>query len=92
MPDYNYTVNVAVGHDSLIAVLMLDTVLLCGNSGYDFEDSEPEYHSKEDYLLAQDLFDDVETRLKKIASTDVKYIIVAGHFPVKHNKQNIFFQ
>ena len=84
MPDYNYTVNVEInnGSNSLVSILMIDTVLLCGNSGYDFENQQPHYSSIYEKKIATAYFKWIEEELQKIAQTSVKYIIVAGHFPV----------
>lgn len=84
MPDYNYTLNVQInnGTDDLVDILMIDTVLLCGNSGYDIELKQPIFGSKFEKEFSQVYLKSIEDQLAKIAATNVPYILVAGHFPV----------
>jgi tartrate-resistant acid phosphatase type 5 len=84
MPDYNYTLNVQIndGADDLVGILMIDTVLLCGNSGYDFEYLQPMFSTIHEKRFSSIYLRSIEDQLQKIASTSVPYILVAGHFPV----------
>lgn len=84
MPDYNYTVNVKLEsrNENLISILMIDTVLLCGNTGYDNEYDQPRFNSIHEEILSRYYFQSLEDELKRISSTNVSYILVAGHFPV----------
>ena len=61
---------------------MIDTVLLCGNSGYDWSFEQPRFEGKYEAIFANMYFDWLEDHLSKIANTSIPYIIVAGHFPV----------
>lgn len=84
LPDYNYTVNVKIdnGTRDLIHIIMLDTVMMCGNSGYDVELKQPRMYTLNERLKAQDYFNSLEQHLASIADSPIPYIIVAGHFPV----------
>jgi tartrate-resistant acid phosphatase type 5 len=83
LPSFNYTVDVKPKQspDDLISIMMIDTVIMCGNSPYEGV-GDPKFGSIEEKLLADDYFKDFEERLKAIAQTRVPYILVAGHFPV----------
>lgn len=61
--------------------MMIDTVIMCGNSPYEGS-GEPKFQSYEEERVGADYFYDFEQRLSYIASTSVPYILVAGHFPV----------
>ena len=62
---------------------MLDTILMCGNTGYDWEtDKKPQFNSLKERFISQKYFEAVEVKLKSIAESDIPYVIVAGHFPV----------
>lgn len=85
LPSYNYTIDVKTsqGAIDLASILMIDTVLLCGNSGLDWElDKKPRFYSLNEKIRANMYLQSIEDELKRIASTDVPYIFVAGHFPV----------
>jgi tartrate-resistant acid phosphatase type 5 len=63
--------------------MMIDTVLMCGNTGYDWQThAPPQLNSIWERLLADIYFKGFEDKLKQVASTNVPYIVVAGHFPV----------
>jgi tartrate-resistant acid phosphatase type 5 len=82
MPSYNYTISIKTSSgDELASLMMIDTVIMCGNSPYSGVGA-PKYASIEAHLLADDYFKDFEIRLAEIAATQVPYILVAGHFPV----------
>lgn len=62
---------------------MIDTVLLCGNSGFDWEvDKQPRFKSIREKILSNAYLEAIEKELKRVSKTDVPYIIVSGHFPV----------
>lgn len=85
MPDFNYTINIQInnGSFSLVDILVIDTVLLCGNTGYDDSDfSQPKFQTIYEKKFASLYLESIEDQLEKIAKTNVPYIIVAGHFPV----------
>ena len=83
IPSYNYTIDVDTknGKETLISILMIDTVLMCGNSPYEGP-GQPMFASLEAKHAAADYWSDFEQRLATIASSSVPYIIVSGHFPV----------
>lgn len=83
LPSFNYTIDAKINHgqDELVKIIMLDTILMCGNSGFDWElDQSPRFRSYEHELAANDYFVWLEDEL--IASESYPYVIVAGHFPV----------
>jgi tartrate-resistant acid phosphatase type 5 len=60
---------------------MIDTILMCGNSGMDWEtDKAPKFKSFHEAARAESYWQWLEEEL--IASQDYPYVIVAGHFPV----------
>lgn len=66
---------------------MIDTVILCGNSGYDVDishkaDSKPMFRSLKERLFAQEYLKSIEDKIREIGESDVPYFLVAGHFPV----------
>uniref|UniRef100_UPI00398F811D tartrate-resistant acid phosphatase type 5-like isoform X2 n=1 Tax=Pristiophorus japonicus TaxID=55135 RepID=UPI00398F811D len=76
-PHYYYDLNFTMaGSNTTVTILMLDTVLLCGNSD-DFEGREPE--APKDYSVANTQLEWVREKLKNSRSD---FLIVAGHYPV----------
>jgi tartrate-resistant acid phosphatase type 5 len=76
-PDYNYSVTLWDDeHDMDVQVVMVDTVILCGDSD-DADVVQPAGPS--DHLLAQSHFDWLEDQLK---SSTAAWLIVMGHYPV----------
>jgi len=66
---------------------MIDTVILCGNSGYDVDiddkaHSKPTFQSLKEKLFALAYLKSLEEKIKEIGESDVPYFLVAGHFPV----------
>jgi hypothetical protein len=67
---------------------MIDTVILCGNSGYDVDidhnadSSKPKFQTLKEKLLARAYLNSIEDKIKEIGESDVPYFLVAGHFPV----------
>ncbi|XP_032906696.1 tartrate-resistant acid phosphatase type 5 isoform X3 [Amblyraja radiata] len=76
-PHYYYDLNFTIaGTNITITILMLDTVLLCGNSD-DFLGTEPE--GPKDYNVASTQLKWIQDKLKASRSD---FLIVAGHYPV----------
>lgn len=85
MPSYNYTIDVKLNNadnKTFVRFIMIDTVTMCGNNGYDWETRPPVFASKEDMLKSQAYFDGIEEELQKLETEYVPYVIVSGHFPV----------
>ncbi|XP_066912316.1 tartrate-resistant acid phosphatase type 5-like [Clytia hemisphaerica] len=59
-------------------LIMIDTVVLCGNTDSDFDAMPP--NGPEGWVLAEEQWAWLETELK--ASSDFDYLLVGGHFPV----------
>jgi tartrate-resistant acid phosphatase type 5 len=70
------------GTQDLIHVLMLDTVLLCGNTASDFGLFGSQYETQYSDTTTNNYFENIEKKLEQISNTPVPYIIVAGHYPV----------
>lgn len=83
MPSFNYTVDVEInnGEEKLMTLMMVDTVLLCGN-GDDGRGEQPRFETVEDELRSADYFSDFEKRLASVSASPVPYIIVSGHHEV----------
>lgn len=81
MPDYNYTVSINTNAEKLIKLLVIDTVLLCGNSGYDWNINQIS-QTPEEKIKASVYLKWIESKLKQISAENYRYVIVAGHFPV----------
>ncbi|XP_038640867.1 tartrate-resistant acid phosphatase type 5-like isoform X1 [Scyliorhinus canicula] len=76
-PYYYYDLNFTIADsNTTVTILMLDTVLLCGNSD-DFQGKEPE--APKDYMVANTQLEWVRAKLKNSRSD---FLIVAGHYPV----------
>ena len=66
-----------------MTIMMIDTVTLCGNTGYDWEtDKIPRFNSLRDQLFAQEYFEAIEKKIIEIGQSEVPYFLVSGHFPV----------
>ena len=64
-------------------MIVVDTVLMCGNSGFDDDiDSAPQFKRRIDRVRASLYFKSLEETLKSISMNRIPYVIVAGHFPV----------
>jgi tartrate-resistant acid phosphatase type 5 len=89
-PSFNYTIDVKTnnGKTDLITVLMIDTILLCGNSGYDVdvadspEEGVPTFYSLKEKIFAQEYLKSIENKIREIGESDVPYFLVGGHYPV----------
>ena len=85
MPDYNYTVTVNTnnGANKFIKFLMIDTILLCGNSGSDWSGKDVfKFTTKKEKLKSKVYFRWIKNELKKASMENFTYLFVAGHFPV----------
>lgn len=77
-PDFYYTKSWTIpGSDETLQLVLLDTVLLCGNSGYDHSHEQPE--GPESIEDAEAQWDWLEATLR---SSTAHYLIVGGHYPV----------
>lgn len=76
-PYYYYTTNYDIPGGKSLDIVMLDTVLLCGNTKYDSEHDQP--IGPEDVFLAESQWAWIEQQLE---SSKANYLLVAGHFPV----------
>ncbi|XP_046717235.1 tartrate-resistant acid phosphatase type 5a [Silurus meridionalis] len=76
-PYYYYELNFDIPHtDATLQVLMLDTVLLCGNTD-DFQDGKPS--GPESSVLANRQLLWLQERMH---SSTADFLLVAGHYPV----------
>ncbi|XP_061087366.1 tartrate-resistant acid phosphatase type 5a [Conger conger] len=76
-PNYYYELNVRIPRsDSILTILMVDTVLLCGNSD-DFEDQKP--RGPADSVEANRQLQWIQKRLER---SKADFLLVAGHYPV----------
>jgi tartrate-resistant acid phosphatase type 5 len=83
LPSFNYTIDAKInnGQDDLARIIMIDTILMCGNSGFDWEtDKTPKFKSAHEARQSDSYWEWLEDEL--IASQDYPYVLVAGHFPV----------
>lgn len=77
-PDYYYTISFKIpGPAAIVDIIMIDTVLLCGNT-HDFNIVD-QPGGPENVTVAEDQWKWIEDRL---ASSSADYLIVAGHYPV----------
>lgn len=77
-PDFYYTKSWKIpGSDMELQLVLLDTVLLCGNSGHDDTLNQPE--GPESIEVAEAQWNWLESTLR---SSTAHYLIVGGHFPV----------
>lgn len=76
-PYYYYKLSYKIPDGDSIDIIMLDTVLLCGNTLSDFEHDQPK--GPADFMVAQDQWTWLEQQL---ASSKADYLMVAGHYPV----------
>jgi tartrate-resistant acid phosphatase type 5 len=63
-------------------ILVVDTVLLCGNSGYDWHLEQPKMFTKSEKQFASDYLAAIERNLKEMSESQAAYLLVAGHFPI----------
>ncbi|XP_069088022.1 tartrate-resistant acid phosphatase type 5 isoform X1 [Pleurodeles waltl] len=76
-PDYYYDLKFTVpGTNVSVAILMIDTVTLCGNSD-DFQSQQPEKPLSEEAANQQ-----LEWLKTKMSESKDDYLLVAGHYPV----------
>lgn len=86
MPSFNYTVNIKrsdTDNSTFIRMLMIDTVSMCGNTGFDSEVfRKPKFSSTRDRLASREYFESIEDELEKLKYEYVPYVIINGHFPI----------
>lgn len=91
LPNHFYSVDVMINNckDKLISIILIDTILLCGNTQFSLNPKKiiqnkntPKYSCEQDEKLADLHFKQIEEKLKEISLTNVPYIIVGGHYPV----------
>ncbi|XP_065669771.1 tartrate-resistant acid phosphatase type 5 isoform X2 [Hydra vulgaris] len=77
-PDFWYSKKWTLPNSSrTLQLVMLDTIILCGNTGYD--DSLMQPSGPKDEKLSENQWNWLEQQL---ASSKADYLIVGGHFPV----------
>ncbi|XP_013404251.1 tartrate-resistant acid phosphatase type 5 [Lingula anatina] len=78
MPDHNYTITVPIGNGAgNLTLIMLDTIVLCGNTGTHYEGEPP--LGPADPKKADAMWQWIEETLK--SANRSTYVVVAGHFP-----------
>jgi tartrate-resistant acid phosphatase type 5 len=86
MPSFSYNIKVQSNKQQspLAYIMMIDTILMCGNTAFKppFDIIGPTMSDTDPGQLGAQYFRDFEARLQQIAATSVPYIIVVGHFPV----------
>nr|QGW52010.1 tartrate-resistant acid phosphatase [Dugesia japonica] len=80
-PNYFYNIEKSLPSDSntKLAIIMIDTVILCGHSGSDFFQAD-KFIPVVDYIISESYWKFIEIQLEKYRM--YSYIIVAGHYPV----------
>ncbi|XP_025109580.1 tartrate-resistant acid phosphatase type 5-like [Pomacea canaliculata] len=77
-PDYYYPLSFAIPNtNTSLDIVMMDTVLLCGNSGYDSAHTQPT--GPEDKIKADEQWEFIQ---KSLQGSKAMYLFTAGHFPV----------
>jgi tartrate-resistant acid phosphatase type 5 len=84
LPEYNYSVAINDEHDlPLIELVVLDTILLCGNSDSKDHQAPPVFRSLDEQVRADEMWESLENHLAELGRRqDLPYILVMGHFPV----------
>ncbi|XP_006012648.1 tartrate-resistant acid phosphatase type 5a [Latimeria chalumnae] len=76
-PNYYYDLNFKVPHTNVsVTILMIDTIMLCGNSD-DFQSEQPERPLSMSAANSQ-----LKWLKEKLAKSRADYLLVAGHYPV----------
>ncbi|KAH3695862.1 hypothetical protein DPMN_083320 [Dreissena polymorpha] len=76
-PNFYYGLSFPIPGGKKVDIIMIDTVLLCGNTGYDVEGDQP--HGPTDIKASDDQWTWLDLQLQ---SSNADYLLVAGHFPV----------
>ena len=64
MPDYNYTLKYTIPNSNAsVTIIMIDTILLCGNTDHDFSGEPPQ--GPTDILRANNQWSWIEDNLRK---------------------------
>lgn len=84
MPAFSYNLDIKTqnGNETLITMIMIDTIILCGNLAAIGGQNQPKLSSRKGKETSDMYFADLEKRLAQVAATSVPYILVSGHFPV----------
>ncbi|OWF44778.1 tartrate-resistant acid phosphatase type 5-like [Mizuhopecten yessoensis] len=76
-PNYYYKMSMSVPGGATMDIIMIDTVLLCGNTGMDEEGAQPKGPSN--VKVADDQWAWISSMLQ-LSTAD--FLLVAGHYPV----------
>ncbi|KAH3695879.1 tartrate-resistant acid phosphatase type 5-like [Dreissena polymorpha] len=76
-PSYYYGLSFPIPGGKKVDIIMIDTVLLCGNTGYDVEGDQP--HGPTNIKASDDQWTWIDLQLQ---SSNADYLLVAGHYPV----------
>lgn len=76
-PNYYYALRFPIPGGATVDIVMIDTVLLCGNTRHDFIGDQPK--GPKDIKAAEDQWSWIE---KQLETSIADYLLVAGHFPV----------
>lgn len=78
-PDYYYKKSYTIpGSNATLDILMLDTVLLCGNTDPNDEESQPVPQSRDEAMYNRQF----RWLNRELSQSTAKYILVAGHYPI----------
>ncbi|XP_070379154.1 tartrate-resistant acid phosphatase type 5-like isoform X3 [Dermacentor albipictus] len=75
---YNKTYQIPGAANHTLDILMLDTVLLCGNTDPDDEESQPVLLNRNEALYNRQF----RWINKILAQSEARYVLVAGHYPI----------
>ncbi|KAL4237005.1 Tartrate-resistant acid phosphatase type 5 [Mactra antiquata] len=76
-PNYYYVLQYKIPGGKTVDIVMIDTILLCGNTKHDFLGDQPK--RPDNIKASEDQWTWIELQLQ-ISKAD--YLLVAGHFPV----------
>ncbi|XP_060066880.1 tartrate-resistant acid phosphatase type 5-like [Ylistrum balloti] len=76
-PYFYYKLSLTVPGGANLDIIMIDTILLCGNTGMDQDGAQPK--GPTDFKAADDQWTWISSMLQ---SSKAEFLLVAGHFPV----------
>ncbi|XP_052778205.1 tartrate-resistant acid phosphatase type 5-like [Mya arenaria] len=76
-PDYYYALSFKIPGGGVVDIVMIDTVLLCGNTDDDVVGDQP--HGPSNAKVSDDQWSWIDLQLQ---SSKADFLLVAGHFPV----------